>query len=198
MKAFIRFSALCLITGIVISSCSPNLSVTKRHYNKGYYVAHRDNKPSATAEKQPGELSAIQKQHSTPASTTDNALNTQPDVTQNRQVSRTTTNAALRTKGASKSPPSSATQNRPGQFMRHPIKTIGEHTARLKPVRMLHEKMSRSSDDDALSLFWIVILILLILWAVGLLSGGFGLGGLINILLVIALILLILWLLRVL
>lgn len=56
---------------------------------------------------------------------------------------------------------------------------------------------SSASDKDGLSLFWVVILVLLILWALGFLTGGFGLGGLINLLLVIALILLILWLLRI-
>jgi hypothetical protein len=56
---------------------------------------------------------------------------------------------------------------------------------------------SINRDGDGLSLFWLVILILLILWAIGLASGGFGLGGLINVLLVIALVLLILWLLEV-
>ncbi|HWY38270.1 MAG TPA: DUF5670 family protein [Bacteroidia bacterium] len=38
---------------------------------------------------------------------------------------------------------------------------------------------------------------ILILWAIGFLAGGFGLGGLINLLLLVALILLILWLLRI-
>ena len=46
-----------------------------------------------------------------------------------------------------------------------------------------------------LSLLWIIIIILLILWALGLISGNFG--GLIHLLLVIALILLILWLLKI-
>jgi hypothetical protein len=46
-----------------------------------------------------------------------------------------------------------------------------------------------------LSLLWIVIIILLILWALGLISGNFG--GLVHLLLVIALILLILWLLKI-
>jgi len=56
---------------------------------------------------------------------------------------------------------------------------------------------SLNREHEGLSLFWIVILILLILWAIGLASGGFGIGGLINVLLVIALVLLILWLLEV-
>jgi len=53
---------------------------------------------------------------------------------------------------------------------------------------------SYNTDGHGLSFFWIVILVVLIIWALGL---GFGLGGLINVLLVIALVLLILWLLEV-
>lgn len=54
-----------------------------------------------------------------------------------------------------------------------------------------------SGDRDSLSLLWIVILVILILWAIGWGFGGFGLGGLIHVLALIALILLILWLLRI-
>jgi hypothetical protein len=58
------------------------------------------------------------------------------------------------------------------------------------------KKEARGSSDDALSLLWIVILVVLLLWLLGVIAGGLGLGGLIHILLVIALILLILWLIR--
>jgi hypothetical protein len=63
--------------------------------------------------------------------------------------------------------------------------------------RLINKSNTASNNTDGMSLFWVVILILLIFWAVGAASGGFGLGGLINILLVIALILLILWLLQI-
>ncbi len=46
-----------------------------------------------------------------------------------------------------------------------------------------------------LSMLWIVIIVLIVLWALGLIAGNFG--GLIHLLLLIALILLILWLLRI-
>ncbi len=51
-------------------------------------------------------------------------------------------------------------------------------------------------DAGARSLFWLVITILLIIWLIALISGGWGLGGLVNLLLLVALILFILWLLR--
>jgi hypothetical protein len=64
-------------------------------------------------------------------------------------------------------------------------------------LKKVKSKSNAPATDDELSLLWIVILVLLIVWAAGLIGGGWGLGGLINILLVIALVLLILWLLRV-
>jgi hypothetical protein len=54
---------------------------------------------------------------------------------------------------------------------------------------------SQNPVTSDLSLLWIVIIILIVLWALGLIAGNFG--GLIHLLLVIALILLILWLLRI-
>jgi len=57
----------------------------------------------------------------------------------------------------------------------------------------LFPSLAPASGD--LSLLWIIIIILLILWALGFISGNFG--GLVHLLLVIALILLILWLLRI-
>ena len=59
------------------------------------------------------------------------------------------------------------------------------------------KKAMHGSNDEALSLIWIVILVVLLLWLLGFIAGGFGLGPFIHLLLVIALILLILWLLRV-
>ncbi len=78
---------------------------------------------------------------------------------------------------------------------RTPIKNI-------KLIKKLSLKSMKKSTPapivgEALSLLWIVILVLVILWLLGFITGGFGLGGLIHLLLLIALILLILWLLRI-
>ena len=87
------------------------------------------------------------------------------------------------------------------------IKVIPGETRKVKINRSISFVKSRlvnkanttsyNDNGDGLSLFWLVILILLIIWAIGLASGGFGLGGLINLLLLVALVLLILWLLHV-
>lgn len=81
------------------------------------------------------------------------------------------------------------------------LRSITEKAPMLKKIDVGMKKIKSNSaaptDDEALSLLWIVILVLLVVWALGLAGGGWGLGGLINILLVIALVLLILWLLRI-
>jgi hypothetical protein len=67
----------------------------------------------------------------------------------------------------------------------------------VKTIKKVATRAGAGASGDALSLFWIVILILLVLWVAGLIGGGWGLGWVINVLLVIALVLLILWLLRI-
>jgi len=56
-------------------------------------------------------------------------------------------------------------------------------------------KLSPMPVSGDLSLLWVIVIILIVLWALGLLVGDFG--GLIHLLLLIALILFILWLLRI-
>lgn len=65
----------------------------------------------------------------------------------------------------------------------------------MKFKQQVNSSLFSSPVTSDLSLLWIVIIILLVLWALGLIAGNFG--GLIHLLLVIALILLILWLLRI-
>ena len=87
----------------------------------------------------------------------------------------------------------------PKPFITYKIKAVDTHISHIDLTQLNIKKVGNAArESDGLSLFWIIILVILILWALGLLSGGWGLGGFINILLIIALILLILWLLRVL
>src|SRR6478735_4149014 len=55
LKLF-TFAALCLITGILFSSCG---SVTKRHYTKGYYVSHRNHPGQPTSHNDEKSISAV-------------------------------------------------------------------------------------------------------------------------------------------
>lgn len=194
MKKLITYLSICLIAGILFSSCKSNISIAKRHYNKGYYVDYNSGKHDVTT---------VKEEEKTALSNIDRPVNfKQEKVAQNSVSSQSDQNSVTEkniivASNKKMLPDVNAKQNTK-QSLKSKIKTITNPAAKIKHSLFGADKKSTASaNDDALSIFWVVILILLILWAVGLLAGGFGLGGLINVLLVIALILLILWLLRI-
>src|ERR1035437_145647 len=52
MKKLITFSAICIVASILLSSCGSNMSITKRHYNNGYYVSYSDGKQAVFTPKE--------------------------------------------------------------------------------------------------------------------------------------------------
>jgi len=91
----------------------------------------------------------------------------------------------------------SSTNKKESNFRKNKVINADYSLSDLKFKKQLKSSLfpAPSPVTSDLSLLWIVIIILLVLWALGLISGNFG--GLIHLLLVIALILLILWLLRI-
>jgi hypothetical protein len=86
----------------------------------------------------------------------------------------------------------------PVRELKHENKSIAARATSLANKLSEKKEMKGSTAErDGLSLFWVIILIIIILWAFGFAFGGWGLGPLINLLLLVALILLILWLLRI-
>ena len=192
MKKLLQFSTICIIAAFLFSSCRSNVSATKRHYNNGYYVTHTKNKHKAAVQKE--EEKTVQHK---PAK----SFNPAPEsVVQNSIAGYSDQNPAVSTAdvaaGSSKTKPAVAPNHGLKQtfLSKTGISEIVKNERTLFPQKKLTPV---SGERDGLSLFWLVIVIILILWAVGFLAGGFGLGGLFNLLLVIALILLILWLLRI-
>jgi hypothetical protein len=199
MKNLIKLSVLFSIIVLFISSCGSRLTIEKRQHSKGYYVSHNNtkhtistapNKIVKTETEVNTPLIEIENpttiQHSTvniPIAVTEEAKleivqsNPNEKVTEVREIEKTTpTNLAHNI------------ENKPENKTRSVI------SARKNNVKTILSK--NSIESEVYSLLWIVIVVLLILWALGLIS-GFGATGLIHILLVIALILLILWLLRI-
>jgi hypothetical protein len=192
MKKLITISAICIITSILFASCKQNLSVTKRHYNNGYYIAHSKGKQAVQPAK---TIQAATPEKPTKVSYSIQNTNQQNDligitesnsVTFNQVVAK---NTAARVKvevtktGTSK--------------ISHSISSIRPFVTPISNIKAASKKVLVVADDrGGLSLFWIIILVILILWAFGFL-GGYIFGGLINLLLLIALILLVLWLLRI-
>jgi hypothetical protein len=197
MKKLITISTACIIAGLWLTSCSSHMMIVKRHYNNGYYVSHVNHKATSTA-----------------AATT---VTDQPEIA---EVATKPSSALLQENLEQPAPVALTHDQIPNSKDGHNRVITPKHEAGAGIAAVTGLMMSKTKEAakpmsfdfgqiikahktdevvrDGLSLFWIVILILLILWVLGLLGGGWGLGILINLLLLFALILLILWLLRVL
>jgi hypothetical protein len=187
MKKLTQLTVIFLLAGIVLSSCSSNLSITKRRYNKGYFVEHHHGKQKA-------QNSAVAQKTETRDVETKPAF--APQLLQEAIAEPAQTEAAQQgvvTAGAVKPTGGKAQKIKDAEAVpielavKNPVKT-------LRTASDLVKTAARS--DDALSLLWVVIVVILILYLLGILFNGFGLGNLIHILAVIAVVLLILWLLR--
>ncbi len=204
MKKIITFLSILLLAILLLPSCG--VTLVKRQHSAGYYVNTNPRHPAIksdksqlrlekpttetaeTATKPEGVNSSINTVAEQPPApvTSDDASTIQPPVSATGVDLTPTELPTAKTKKGNKVVP-----------------LVEKVSDRIPLVKKMSSKLNktkaaqRASSGEGLSLIWIVILVLLILWAAGLLSGGWGLGGLIYILLVIALILLILWLLRI-
>jgi uncharacterized membrane protein len=197
---------------MLYASCSPTsrLSITKRHYNSGYYVDHVSSKTADAAVAKTNTSEQITKEENsgkeavTPAKT--EALNTyasKEKASAKEVIKAATANSAVKSQKA-KQVKEIASESKTNSLGAKPtaveaLTMYAKNPLSLRSISHIkHSKAFVDGDESARSLLWIIILIILILWLVGLLDGGFGAGALINLLLVIALILFILWLLRIL
>jgi len=197
MKKFITFSIICILSGIALSSCKSGVSITKRHYTKGYHIARNHNlkapKPTTNLAQQtregiekvnvPNQLMVLEKNNEQKIQNFSNK--SMPDNT----LMAAKVIASIKSKINPK--------ENINFFVIPKIKLIENTSTFTDKSKIGSAKITKADHThEGLSLFWIVILVLLILWALGLL-GGYVFGGLIYLLLVVALILLILWLLRI-
>jgi hypothetical protein len=183
MKKITLFSLVVFCGGLFFNSCSSNLTIVKRHYKPGYYVSTGKTRTQPTqtvsAADKPEAPAAVN-----PDSVKGSSIQSSSDVAVNR-VRVTQVKALHKTmphlkKGIAPLLPSKQHAN--------------DFKASHKKAVTFKKSEQTASDSEGLSLFWIVILLIILLWALG--YAG-GLGSLINLLLLVALILLILWLLRV-
>lgn len=196
MKNLFKFSIILITVSTLFSSCGSDFSIMKRHYTSGYYVDYtKSNKDVAPKENQNTDQPAgVAKINTIPSSL---QQNNSPVISMEPKTEKAPSKLPGMKKNLLK--------------INFPALTKPAHVNTLPVLespsaesnKAVYESPSTSntiSDRDehaALSLLWLVIVIILILWLIGLIAGGFGLGGLINLLLVIALILLVLWLLRI-
>jgi len=207
MKKTLSFAPLCLVMTLFLASCGSSLTVQKRQHNRGYHVAFNKN-PRGAAKHQETELATeksirpeivqepaaelpakglkeIQELTAIPAE--------RELVAQEAKVtkgSKAATQPVEKSKVRTKRTPLKSMLETPFDQMRETAAKVRE----LKESVAKDQSANASAARDGLSLFWIVILILLILWALGVIGSW---GSFVYILLVVALILLILWLLQV-
>jgi hypothetical protein len=182
------FGSICLLACVLFSSCNPSFEITKRRYNKGYYIDRSGNK----------DIAFITKEKATQVKITTPTYPPQTLVAEKPKVSHP---VPMPTKGGMVMVAKDERQGHKKALatnMDNLPATSSIHTVSAIPgPQKIADDGDHHSERAALSLFWLIIVIVLILWLIGLIAGGFGLGAFINILLIIALILLILWLLRI-
>jgi uncharacterized membrane protein len=197
MKKLITISTACIIAGLWLTSCSSHMMIVKRHYNNGYYVSHVNHKATSTA-----SATTVTDQPEITEVATKPSIALLPENLEQSAPVAYTNEATVNTQKERSHRMSAKTSVASGVAVVTDFMTSKTKEA-AKPMsfNFANEIKAHKTDEvvrEGLSLFWIIILILLILWVLGLLGGGWGLGILINLLLLFALILLILWLLRVL
>jgi hypothetical protein len=191
MKKLLTFSSLCILASMLLSSCSSNISIVKRHYREGYYVDISKKAPSVNyAAIKPERKKAVVTSLTSPelpgipeqyVATNNQPNTTLMDLPANKKAPLKIKHALANTK----------------QTLSQPFAVAKSATSALQNTPVFAYEGSAGYDGGeraALSLLWIVIIVILILWILGLAA---GVGDLINLLLLIALILLILWLLRI-
>jgi hypothetical protein len=197
MKKIITFSIISMVITILFSSCSslPQVSVMKRHYNKGYYVSA--DVPKLIAKKSQSPEKKIVESQPQP---TEQPIEKAEVVENNNSPLTPTTVTNEENKVSSENKIADKT---PRKILKAKKAEVAKTIAFLKtqPKKNTSQAFAKNANQEvvaaAFSLLWILIVGLFILWLIAFLAGGWGLGGLIHILLVITLILLILWLLKV-
>lgn len=183
MKKIFTYTALCLMAILLMPSCKSKMGVTKRHYMKGYYVSHtkaKTNTPIAKTKTKQIEADKIASINVLNVKTKENSLKDQVVIQPKESIMASAyPKKGMNTYSENKTSYKSITITQPFKELKQAVSKVG----------------TGQHEGHGHSLFWIIILILLILWILGFLSASFG--SLIHLLLIIALILFILWLLRV-
>lgn len=188
-------SVLLVICGsILFTSCNQGISLTKRHYRNGYHVEYASKKP--TIKPKEDNSSAVESAVVASQESVEDAGNQQISIRNEirddqKKISSNKKNDPLIQK------PVDQTVDFKGALSNNFTKE-GKKSSTKIVLKDNFQTLNnlKNSGEDARSLFWLVITIIILLWLIAFLTGGWGLGGVIHLLLLVALILLILWLLR--
>jgi len=194
MKKSLRILILAIITGFAFSSCSNKFSITKRKYNKGYYVSHSHKRGEIKRQAQTVEVkpeAPVETETILAKPSKKQSVNNESEKQLSASISKPVEQSQVNNNSKK------VYNDRQLNKKYYKIKQLENLLPSQAYSQELKKKLSADHEHDALSLLWIVIVVVLILYLLGLIFGGFGLGGAIHVLAVIFLVLLILWLLRV-
>ncbi|HTA84564.1 MAG TPA: hypothetical protein VK783_16590 [Bacteroidia bacterium] len=202
MKTLLSSIAMLLGGCVLLSSCNQGagLSLTKRHYNKGYYVDINSKRENVN----PKQLTIVDKSKNISAPATAIAPSAANATDPNNNTIVADNRVSAGSSVASISPTEnkrtlkSAMKNVNFKAIHSIISTPALLTKNIAHIENAPQTVAGTTQDDGPrvhSLFWLVITVILVLWLIGILTGDFGIGILINLLLIVALILLVLWLL---
>ena len=198
MKTTFSFTFLILMIAFVIGGCSSSVGISKRRYNKGYYVSNikvphgsptnngvlhksitsaaNDSKEDLTTPAPPPieQLGAIPLYQKKPFETIQKLI---PVTFAKKLNVRKVPSANM------------FTLTKPSRS-ENAVGFLASNSANKTSI-------GNSNDGRSFSLLWIAVVLIVFLWYLGFLA-GWGSGGIINLLLILAFILLVLWLLRIL
>lgn len=175
--------------GFLLSSCesTSNMSITKRHYRNGYYLERTN--PNIQMQK-------MQQTRVLPGERNIKPSNELKLTSGQNRIQPTKNNPETPLGQIKKVKTSIYTIDNAGKTINEintPAKGIRENKSIFNKNKIATHKIHDGEESNGLGgLLWIIIIVLVILWALSYPLGGFGVGGLIYLLLVIALILLIL------
>jgi hypothetical protein len=192
MKNKITWSLNLIILTFLFSACSQKLGLTKRHYNKGYYAESKKRVNTVSINK--NSESDFENNSKIMSSVLNGTLTNKSNLFVGEKSRVAKTFEELRIRPLEKI--NSNTKKRSLVIRKSVSQKINDLTFRPITFDLKNNLLTSSNEnsEDGLSLFWIVILILLLLWLFGYIILS---GGLINLVLALALVLLILWLLRI-
>lgn len=200
MKKLITFASIALTLSILMTSCG-SVSITKRQHTKGYHISHNNmehKKDVSNAEKESNNLAEkdvekenTHKSNSFHISEKKSVKSTSTRVEKNNVAEEVKSNEKTDiTENVNHSDKTKETFNNDSKKAPSIVKNT---SSKIKDaVNNSKETISQARNESGLSLLWIIVVVILILWLLGFLV---GLGDIIHLLLVVALILLILWLL---
>ncbi|MGZ4061306.1 MAG: hypothetical protein ACXVPU_19900, partial [Bacteroidia bacterium] len=157
MKHLFTYLLLCISAAIILSSCGHSMSLTKRHYRNGYHFEHA----GKTTTPKINNVAGTKKESETSPVKTE-AINSVPTRTiETVPVINSNFNTETFTKRTSPELNTKTVVTASAAKI-----TIGRSVIK-QQVQNIKTQMKSDDDNDGLSLFWLVILVVVIIWFFG-------------------------------